>query len=76
MKVTATEFKARCLELMERVRRTRRALVITKRGRAVAQLVPPPPEERRPWLRLRGSATHVGDVISPVVAERELRVLR
>ena len=39
--VTATEFKARCLSLMERVRKTRQPVLITKRGRAVAQLVPP-----------------------------------
>ena len=76
MKITATEFKARCLELMERVRRTQRPLTITKRGRVVAQLVPPPPEEGQPWLRLRGSATRVGDVLSPVVAERDIRALR
>lgn len=76
MKVTATEFKARCLEMMERVRRTRRPLTITKRGHVVAQLVPPPPEDARAWLRLRGSATHVGDVISPVVEEGDIRALR
>jgi len=34
--VTATDFKAHCLSLMERVRRTRRPLLITKRGRAIA----------------------------------------
>ena len=76
MKVTATEFKARCLELMERVRRTRRPLTITKRGQAVAQLVPPPPEETKPWLRLRGSATRVGDVLAPVIEESDIVALR
>ncbi|MGH7823483.1 MAG: type II toxin-antitoxin system prevent-host-death family antitoxin [Candidatus Binatia bacterium] len=76
MKVTSTEFKARCLEMMERVRRTRRPLTMTKRGRIVAQLAPPPPEEARAWRRLRGSATHVGDVVSPVVDKRDVRALR
>jgi prevent-host-death family protein len=76
VKVTATEFKARCLELMEHVGRTRRPLTITKRGRPVAQLVPPPPEDTKPWLRLRGSATRSGDVLSPVVKERDIRALR
>ena len=38
--VAAAEFKARCLELMDRVRETGTELVITKRGQPVAKLVP------------------------------------
>lgn len=76
MTVSATEFKARCLRLMEEVRRTRRPVLITKRGRVVAQLAPPPPTPRKPWLRLRGSATFVGDLVSPVIREDEIDALR
>lgn len=36
----AGEFKARCLQVMEQVSRTRRSVTITKRGRPVARLVP------------------------------------
>ena len=36
----AAEFKARCLELMDRVRETRVEDVITKHGKPVAKLVP------------------------------------
>ena len=38
--VGAAEFKARCLELMDRVRETGSELVITKRGKPVVKLVP------------------------------------
>ena len=38
--VAAAEFKARCLELMDRVRETGAEYVITKHGRPVAKLVP------------------------------------
>jgi len=38
--VAAAEFKARCLELMDLVRETGTELVITKRGKPVAKLVP------------------------------------
>jgi prevent-host-death family protein len=38
--VAAAEFKARCLELMDRVRQTGAEYVITKHGVAVAKLVP------------------------------------
>jgi prevent-host-death family protein len=73
--VTATEFKAHCLRLMEEVRRTQKPLLITKHGRIVAQLAPPP-ATGRPWLSLRGSATYRDDVVRPVVAEHEIDALR
>ena len=38
--VAAAEFKAQCLTLMDDVHSTRRPLVITKRGKPVAKLVP------------------------------------
>ena len=38
--VPAAEFKARCLELMDRVRETGAEYVITKHGTPVAKLVP------------------------------------
>jgi prevent-host-death family protein len=38
--VPATRFKAKCLELMDRVAEGRETYVITKRGRPVAKLVP------------------------------------
>jgi len=64
--IPATEFKARCLELMDRVAERHETYVITKRGRPVAKLVP---LEREPvvsifgWLRAKGSIT--GDIFSP-----------
>jgi prevent-host-death family protein len=36
----AAEFKARCLELMDRVRESRVEYVVTKHGKPVARLVP------------------------------------
>jgi prevent-host-death family protein len=38
--VAAAEFKARCLELMDRVRETGAEFIITKHGTPVAKLVP------------------------------------
>lgn len=75
--VTATDFKAHCLRLMDRVHRTGKPLLITKRGRVVAQLSPPPetPGER-PWLELRGSVRRMSDVLSPVVRPEDIAALR
>ncbi len=76
--ITATEFKTHCLSLMERVRRTGKPLLITKRGRVVAQLAPPPEPKTQdqPWRALRGSVIRMGDVLSPVVREDEIQALR
>lgn len=76
MTVTATDFKARCLSLMERVRKTRKTILITKRGKVVAQLGPPPAEGDKPWLKLRGSIESMGDVRSPVVRPDEIEALK
>ena len=59
---------------MERVRRTGRPVLITKRGRVVAQLAPPP-EDDTPWRRLRGSVRRMGDVLSPVVNDADIEAL-
>lgn len=39
--ITATQFKARCLRLLDQVAETGEALTITKHGRPVARLEPP-----------------------------------
>ena len=46
--IGAAEFKAHCLELLERVRRTREPLVVTKRGVPYAKLVPVDPPAAKP----------------------------
>jgi prevent-host-death family protein len=39
--ITASQFKARCLRLLDEVAKTGETLVITKHGRPVARVVPP-----------------------------------
>jgi prevent-host-death family protein len=50
--ISATQFKARCLRLLDEVAETGEALIVTKHGRPVARVEPPPrPDD------LRGSVT-------------------
>lgn len=64
--IAAGEFKARCLTLMEDVRSTRKPIVITKRGKPVAKLVPVETEKDE-WIgRLKGIIRIVGDIESPI----------
>jgi prevent-host-death family protein len=61
--IAAGEFKAECLSLLDSVARTRRSLVITKRGKPVAQLVPMP-EAPLLFGALSGSVVHQDDLVS------------
>jgi prevent-host-death family protein len=67
--IKASEFKAKCLALMDEVARTGSPLVITKNGKPVAELVPHRP--RRPKLRgiLKDQLFITGDIISPIDVE-------
>jgi len=64
----AGEFKARCLSVMEHVRSKREPVLITKRGRAVAKLVPLDKQERDVFGCLAGRLEIVGDIEAPLVS--------
>jgi prevent-host-death family protein len=74
--IPAGEFKARCLALMEDVRSKREPLVITKRGKPVAKLVPIEDAKDDFIGRLKGVFKVVGDIESPVVPLEDWEVLR
>jgi prevent-host-death family protein len=60
--ISAAVFKAKCLTLMEDVRSTKRPLVITKRGKPVAKLVPLDESKDDFIGRLKGVFEVVGDL--------------
>jgi len=73
-----SRFKATCLALLAKVRRTGRAILVTRKGEPIAQIVPPPPPEKpASWL---GSFSATGkitsDIVSPPVPESEWEALR
>lgn len=61
--MAAGEFKARCLAVLDEVAASKRDLVITKRGRPVAKVVPLTEPEAVPR---RGLIVHQGDLVSPI----------
>jgi prevent-host-death family protein len=66
-RVPAAEFKANCLRLMDEVAQQRRAIIITKRGKPVAKLVPvEEPEPIELFGRMAGSIKILGDIINPI----------
>jgi prevent-host-death family protein len=76
MKMSASEFKAKCLAVLDAVNRSGEAVTITKRGKVVARLVPDTAAVEKPWLKLKGKARWVGDPLEPVVDEKDIRVER
>ena len=74
MKITATDFKDRCLRLLDEIGRTGEELVILKRGRPVARVIAA--REEKPWLALRGRGAFVGDPFAGVVDESDIEALR
>jgi prevent-host-death family protein len=75
-KMAAGEFKARCLALMEDVSKTREPVLITKRGRPIAKLVPAERSEQGFIGRLEGRVRITGDIESPIELAEAWEVLR
>jgi len=70
--VSVSRFKANCLALIERVRKTGKPILLTRRGKPVAQLVPPPapPAPRASRFGcMAGTAKEVGDLLEPLPEE-------
>jgi prevent-host-death family protein len=67
--ISASAFKARCLALLDRVAETGESVVVTKRGRPVARVVP---ARRADATSLRGSVTLRGDIVAPILDDWNL----
>lgn len=72
--ISASEFKARCLTLFDQLAdRKLRRVIVTKRGKPVAELVPPSQQVPDPWGALRGTVTVAPgvDLTAPILDEDE-----
>jgi len=74
--IAAGTFKARCLRLMDEVQATRVPLVITKKGRPVAKLVPADGPPKDIFGCMRGQLEILGDIESPVTPLEDWEALR
>ncbi len=74
MQMSASEFKAKCLSLLDDVNRTGNELLILKRGKPVARLVPARSE--KPWIALRGRGRFGGDPFEPVLGSDEIEAMK
>jgi prevent-host-death family protein len=63
--ITAANFKTNCLRLMDEVATRRQPLVITKRGKPVAKLVPVSDGPIDIFGRMAGTIKICGDIVGP-----------
>jgi prevent-host-death family protein len=64
--IAISEFKARCLAILDKVRRTGQPVLITRRGEPIAEVGPPSPAEKgQHWL---GSAASTGRIVGDLIA--------
>ena len=76
--VTISKFKATCLALLDKVKRTGQPILVTRRGEPIA-LVSPPPEPEKPdsWLGMfQSRGKIIGDIVSPILDQTVWEVLK
>jgi prevent-host-death family protein len=75
--IAISEFKAKCLALLEQVQKTKKPIRITRFGKPVAEVVPTSPAPMPDWMgSMKDSIEIVGDVVSPANQESDWEALR
>ncbi len=76
--IVISQFKATCSSVLERVRKTRKSVLITRFGVPMAKVVPPSaPERPTRWLgALAGTGRIEGDIVAPATEQKDWEVLR
>lgn len=72
-----SEFKAKCLAVLEQVRVTGEPVLVTRRGQPVAEVNPPLPErDGFVFGRARGRGRILGDIVEPVIDLADIEALK
>ena len=62
-RISATEFKAKCLSLLDEVATNGRSILVTKRGKPVARVTKVVRDVRPAMDGMKGTAREVGDIV-------------
>ena len=65
--LTVSKFKATCLAVVEQVAKSKKSVIITKRGKPIAELIPYEAETEP--VPLKDTVAFMGDIVSPVAPE-------
>ena len=71
--LSVSQFKATCLAVLEDINKQKKRVIITKRGKPIAEVIPF--EAEHEYIHLKDTVTFMGDITSPV-AEEDWEVLK
>jgi prevent-host-death family protein len=74
--VAISEFKAKCLAILDEVQKTKQPIRVTRRGLPIAEVGPPSPTNSRDWIGSMKEMKILGDITSPASDEDDWEVLR
>ena len=77
--IAISQFKAKCLGLIEEVNKTKKPLRITRHGKVVAELVPPSPVAKGRNFLGSGAGTFDildDDIVGPIIDFNEMEAFR
>ena len=70
-KMAAAVFKAKCLAVLDEVQAKRETVIITKRGKPVAKVVPIRSQKDEIYGYMKGKLKIKGDVVGPILSLKE-----
>lgn len=75
--IAISEFKAKCLSLLDQVQKTKRPIRITRFGKPVAEVIPPSAQTSADWLgSMKDEIKILGDIVSPANEPNEWEAIR
>jgi antitoxin (DNA-binding transcriptional repressor) of toxin-antitoxin stability system len=75
--IAISKFKATCLAVLERVRKTGQSIRVTRFGQVIAEIKPPSATQSpRRFGRHIGSAVILGDIVGPIGDESDWEAAR
>lgn len=75
--VAISEFKAKCLDLLDQVQKSKKPIRVTRHGKPIAEVVPPTPDTLTDWVgSMHDTIEILGDIISPANEEGDWEALR
>lgn len=76
-KVAISEFKAKCLAMLEEVQKTKTPLLVTRFGEPVAEIIPPSAASSGNWMgSMKDSIKILGDIVAPATDESDWEALQ
>lgn len=75
--IQISEFKAKCLRILDTIKKTGSSIIVTRKGEPIALVSPPPPKKPQSWLGcLKDEITIKGDIISPAAEHHDWEALK